>query len=233
MQEAASLEKDLKKCANPAKAEILQRFFKTKKGEYGFGDVFLGISVPKQRQIAKEYMDMPLAEASKLLRGKVHEYRLSALILLVEKYKKGDEKLKKQIVKTYFDNLKHINNWDLVDLSAPYILGDFFLREDKSRLKKMAKSPNLWEKRMAIISTFAFIRKNDFELTLQLAKVFLKDEHPLMHKATGWMLREVGKRDKKALCDFLDLNANQMPRIMLSYAIEKFDEKERKKFLKP
>ncbi len=223
--------KDLRKYADPTKAEILQRFFKTGKGEYGSGDIFLGISVPQQRQIAMKYRDMPLAEVAKLLREKIHEYRLSALILLVDKYKKGDEKLKRQIVEIYFSNLKYVNNWDLVDLSAPYILGDFFLRGNRGYLDKLTRSPNFWERRVAMLSTYTFIRQNDFGPTFRLAKIFLKDEQPLMHKATGWMLREVGKRDKKALLDFLNLYAVRMPRIMLNYAIEKFDKKERKRFL--
>ncbi len=232
---AKLLKKELKKSADLNKAKILKKFFKTKKGEYGHGDVFFGVTVLKQRKIIKNYKEIPLPEINKLLKDKIHECRFSALIILIEKYRKEEnEKIKNKIVKIYLNNLKHINNWDLVDISAPYILGDFFLKNNKNKkiLKKLVYSDNLWERRMAIISTFAFIRKNEFNETFQIAKIFLKDKHDLIHKATGWMLREVGKRDKKALIDFLEIYSNKMPRTMLRYSIEKLNKREKIKYLK-
>ena len=224
--------KDLRKYADPTKAEILQRFFKTGKGEYGSGDIFLGISVPQQRQIAMKYRDMPLAEVAKLLREKIHEYRLSALILLVDKYKKGDEKLKRQIVEIYFSNLKYVNNWDLVDASAPHLLGHYLRDRPKDPLTRLAASRVLWERRMAIIATFDFIRQGDYDETLRVARLLLGDPEDLIHKAVGWMLREVGKREAAVAEAFLQAHYRRMPRTMLRYAIERFPEARRRAYLK-
>jgi len=232
MLKANSLRKDLKKYADSGKAEILQRFFKTKKGEYGQGDIFLGVAVPLQRKTAKKYMGLPLSEIVKLLQDRIHECRFSALILLIERYKKGDGKTKSEIVKIYFKNLKYINNWDLVDISAPHILADFLLEKNKQdKIKKMARSQNLWERRVAMVSTLTLIKKNDFKLTFELAKYFLKGNHHLMHKATGWMLREMGKRDKAVLKYFLEMYAKKMPRIMLSYSMERLNKKEKSRYV--
>lgn len=226
------LKKDLKKLANPEKAGILQRFFKTGKGEYGEGDLFLGITVPEQRKIAKKYSGLPLKETQKLLSGKIHEHRLTALLILVIKYKKADDTDKKRISHFYIKNFKHINNWDLVDLSSEKILGEYLLEKDKSLLYRLAKSKNLWERRIAVITTFAFIRNNRFDDTLKISGLLLNDRHDLIHKAVGWMLREIGKRDQAVEEKFLKKHYRKMPRTMLRYAIEKFDEKKRQFYLK-
>ena len=226
------LKKDLKKLANPEKAGILQRFFKTGKGEYGEGDLFLGITVPEQRKIAKKYSELPLKETQKLLSGKIHEQRLTALLILVIKYKKADDTDKKKISHFYIKNFKHINNWDLVDLSSEKILGDYLLEKDKSLLYRLARSKNLWERRIAVITTFAFIRNNRFDDTLKISGLLLNDRHDLIHKAVGWMLREIGKRDQEVEEKFLKKHYRKMPRTMLRYAIEKFDEKKRQFYLK-
>jgi 3-methyladenine DNA glycosylase AlkD len=221
--------KEMQKLKNPEKARKLAGYFKTGEGEYADGDVFLGIIVPEQRKVAKKY-DLSLDEMQKLLSSNIHEYRLTALFILVDKYKKADEKLKKEIVDFYLKNTKNINNWDLVDLSAPNILGDFLLNKNRKVLYKLAKG-HLWEKRIAILATFAFIRKNDFSDSLRIAEILLKDKHDLIHKAVGWMLREIGKRDLKAEEKFLKKHYRHMPRTMLRYAIEKFPEKKREFYL--
>ena len=224
------IKKDLQKLANPKQAEILQRFFKTGKGEYGEGDIFLGIKVPEQREVAKKY-DLTLEEIQDLLSDKVHEYRLTALFILVNKYKKSDKKNKKEIFDFYLKNTKSINNWDLVDLSAPNIVGDYLLDKDKSILYKLAKSDNLWEKRIAVLATFAFIKDNQFEDAFKISEILLKDNHDLIHKAVGWMLREIGKRNLEAEERFLNNHYKKMPRTMLRYAIERFPESKRKYYL--
>jgi len=225
------IKKELREKACSKKASDLSWFFKTRKGEYGYGDVFLGVTVPQQRLIVGKYKDIPLKEVAELLQEKIHEFRFCALIILVEKYRKGDDKTKKLIVDLYLDNLKFINNWDLVDVSAPSIIGDFFFNKNKKKLMKMLSSDNLWARRIAIISTLGFIRQNEVETTFLFAEKILNDEHDLIHKATGWMLREAGKKNKKRLVSFLEKNANKMPRTMLRYSIEKFTDKERKRFL--
>lgn len=226
-----SVEKELEKLKNPKKAEILSRFFKTGKGEYGEGDIFLGVTVPKQRQVAKKYADLNLEELQKLLSSKIHEHRLTALLILVSRYGKADEGLKKTIFNFYLKNAKNINNWDLVDLSAPKIIGDFLLNRDKLILYKLAKSKNLWEKRIAILATYALIKNNQFNDTLKISQILLKDSHDLIHKALGWMLREVGKRNQEIEEQFLKKHYQNMPRTMLRYAIEKFPEGKRKFYL--
>jgi 3-methyladenine DNA glycosylase AlkD len=217
--------------ADKEKAKILQRFFKTGKGEYGEGDIFLGITVPIQREVAKKFLGLRLDDLQKLLDSKIHEERMIALFILVDKYKKADASWKKNIFNFYTKNYSRINNWDLVDLSAPNIVGDFLLDRNRKILYAFAKSDNLWKKRIAIISTFAFIRNNEFKDSIKLAEILLNDKHDLIHKAVGWMLREIGKRDKKELIKFLNKNSVKMPRTMLRYSIEKFPEKERKKYL--
>ena len=222
---------DLQKLENPQKAKILSRFFKTGKGEYGEGDIFLGITVPQTRSIAKKYTNLNLKDLEKLLSSKIHEHRLIALLILIENYRKDSIEHKNSIFNFYLKNTKFINNWDLVDLSAPKIVGNFLLDKDKSILYNLAKSSNLWEKRMAIISTFAFIRLYKFKHTLKISEVLMKDNHDLIHKAVGWMLREVGKRNKEVEEKFLNQHYMKMPRTMLRYAIEKFDNNKRKKYL--
>ncbi|MFZ2188560.1 MAG: DNA alkylation repair protein [Candidatus Moraniibacteriota bacterium] len=224
---------DLKKLKNPAKAKILAGFFKTGKGEYGEGDIFWGIVVPKQRVVARKYFqEVNFVDLQYLLGQKIHELRFMAIAILVMKYQKGNAKEKERVAKFYLKNLKGINNWDLVDLSAPQILGDYFLEKDKAVLYELAESKNLWERRVAILSTFGFIKKNQFGDALRMAEILLADGHDLIHKAVGWMLREAGKRDKKTEIKFLDKYAVNMPRTALRYAIEKFDQKEREKYLK-
>jgi 3-methyladenine DNA glycosylase AlkD len=216
---------ELESLKNPKKAKDLQRFFKTGKGEYGEGDIFLGIVVPLQRRVAKKYSDLSLADLQKLLDKKIHEFRLTALFILTEK------ELNKEIFDFYLRNTKNINNWDLVDLSAPKILGEYLINKDKKILYKLAGSKSLWERRIAVLATFTFIDHNDFRDSLKIAEKLINDEHDLIHKAAGWGLREVGKRDLKTEEDFLKKYYKKMPRTMLRYAIEKFPEKKRRAYL--
>jgi 3-methyladenine DNA glycosylase AlkD len=225
------IKSDLKKLADHEKAKILQGFFKTGKGEYGEGDIFLGIRVGDTRAVAKKYKDMPLSEIKELLKSKIHEHRQVALFILIEKYKKADEKGKKKIYDFYWKNSKKVNNWDLVDLSADKIVGDYLFDKDKKLLYKLARSKNLWEKRISIIATFHFIKNGKFDDTLRISKILLNDEHDLIHKAVGWMLREIGKRDQKVEEKFLKKHYKKMPRTMLRYAIERFDDKKRKFYM--
>ena len=231
MPSLTQLKKELKKLANPKQAEVLQRFFKTGKGEYGEGDIFLGIKVPVQREAADKFQELSLKDIEKLLDSKIHEHRMMALFVLIKQYKKADENTKKIIFDFYLKNTKNINNWDLVDLSTPKIVGDYLLDKPRSVLYKLAQSKNLWERRIAIISTWIIIRNNEFDDTLKIAKILLNDKHDLIHKAVGWMLREVGKRDQKLEEEFLKKHYLKMPRVMLRYAIEKFEEKKRKSYL--
>lgn len=229
------VKKELQKLSNPKQAKILQRFFKTGKGEYGEGDVFLGIKVGPKRTMAKKYATvLSISETEKLLHSKIHEYRLVALLILMEKYKKADDAGKKKIFDFYLANTKHINNWDLVDLSAANIVGDYLMGISSRRniLYKLAKSKDLWERRISIISTHAFIKNNSFEDTLKISEMLLHDKHDLIHKAVGWMLREVGKRDQPAEEKFLKRHYKTMPRTMLRYAIERFNDKKRKFYMK-
>jgi 3-methyladenine DNA glycosylase AlkD len=258
--------KELLKLKNDEKSLILAKFFKTGKGQYGEGDKFLGITVPESRKIAQKYSDITFSEIEKLLKNKYHEARLVALLILVHKYKKlitpktvlgttprQGLREKKRIVDFYLKNTKYINNWDLVDLSAHYIVGDYFyshhlplkgtppqaggetkiLASPRTVLLKLARSKNLWERRIAIISTFAFIYKGESEWTFTITKMLLNDKEDLIHKACGWMLREVGKRvSESQLKAFLNIHDPQMPRTMLRYAIERLPEKERLYYLK-
>ncbi len=226
-----NLKSDLQSLADPEKARILSRFFKTGKGQYGEGDVFLGIVVPKQRAVAKKYLELSMSDIRKLLSSEIHEHRLVALLILVNKYKKADREGKGEIAGFYLEHTKHINNWDLVDLSAPNIPGDYLLDKDRSVLYRLARSGNLWERRISVMSTLAFIRKNDFADTLLVSEILLRDDHDLIHKAVGWMLREVGKRNLQTEEDFLRKHYRRMPRTMLRYAIERFEEKKRRFFL--
>ncbi|HPH98978.1 MAG TPA: DNA alkylation repair protein [Chitinophagaceae bacterium] len=228
----ASPQQQLKKLANPTKAVGVARFFKTGKGEYGEGDVFLGIAVPQIRIVAKQCKDLSLKEIEKLLQSKIHEERLLGLIILVNQFKKADEDKQKQIFDLYLSNTKYINNWDLVDCSAEYIIGGYLVNRSKTILKKLAQSTSIWKKRIAIMATFQFIKQKQHEHTFIIAKILLKDDHDLIHKAVGWMLREVGKRISEAIEEtFLQQHYQQMPRTMLRYAIERFEEKKRKKYL--
>lgn len=227
----SDLKKELRTKANPVKAKILQRFFKTGKGEYGAGDIFLGIIVPQTRKIAQKYSTLRLAGTIKLLHSKIHEERLASLLIMVNKFENGKKEEKKMIYKTYLKNTKNINNWDLVDLSAYKIVVDYLFDEPKTILYKLAKSKSVWERRIAIMATFNFIKKNKFRETLKIAKILLRDKHDLIQKAVGWMLREVGKRNFKTEEGFLNKYYKKMARTMLRYAIEKFPERKRKRYL--
>ena len=216
---------DLQKLSSKERAAHSARYFKTGKGEYGEGDIFAGLTVPEVREVAKKYKELPLADVEDLLHSKIHEYRLTALIILTYK------KLSREIVDLYLKNTKYINNWDLVDLSSHEILGTWLLDKPRDILYKLAKSKNIWERRIAIISTFAFLRKKELADSMKLAEILLNDSHDLMQKAVGWALREVGKQDEKVLVDFLASHYKFMPRTTLRYAIEKFSPELRKKYL--
>jgi 3-methyladenine DNA glycosylase AlkD len=279
MSKLLGLRKELKNLADPVRAKHMQRYFKTGKGEYGEGDVFLGLTVPTSRKLAKKYTKLSFKGIGSMLASKFHEERLIALLILVQKFNKGDEKKQKEVYEFYLNNTDGINNWDLVDLSSHEIVGKYllsstrslnnssapsgntnlaydgasnlpavssYLRDSKRTMKnqfreesnpeeilfRLAKSKNIWERRIACISTFEFIRKNRFEISIKLAEMLINDKHDLMHKAVGWMLREVGKKDLKTEIKFLDKYYKKMPRTMLRYAIEKFPEKQRLAYLK-
>lgn len=230
MDTIQQLRGELRGIADPKKAEILQRFFKTGKGEYGEGDIFLGITVPQQREIAKKYYSLDIKQLKILIDSKIHEERMIALFILINKYKTTNHK--KIIFHFYLKNTKNINNWDLVDLSAPNIVGVHLLNKDKKILYKWSKSESIWERRIAVLATFQFIKYGRFNESLKLAEILLNDEHDLIHKAVGWMLREVGKKDLKAEIKFLNKHYLKMPRTMLRYAIERFPQKIRLDFLR-
>ncbi|MBS3107341.1 DNA alkylation repair protein [Candidatus Woesearchaeota archaeon] len=218
---------DLEKLKNPEQARILQGFFKTGKGEYGEGDIFLGIKSQPLKEIAKKYNDISDKSLQILLNSKIHDYRIIAMRILVYRFEHLNEKEKN--FQFYINNLDNINNWDLVDLSAPNIVGNYLIDKDKSILYKLAKSNKLWDKRVSIIATYAFIKNNQYEDTLKISEILLNDKHDLIHKAVGWMLREIGKRNLKIEESFLKKHYRQMPRTMLRYAIEKFP-KDKKEF---
>ena len=218
----------LRQYIDAEKAIVLPRFFKTGKGEYGEGDKFLGVIVPNIRLVAKQYSHVPLEVVSRLLDSEWHECRMCALLILVMKYKKAAEEEKQAIFDLYLSRTERINNWDLVDLSAPNIVGEhLYSSTDRTILYRLAESPLLWERRIAMVSTLCFIRKGDFGDTFALADKLVTSRHDLMQKAVGWMLREMGKRDISLLRIFLDKHAATMPRTMLRYAIEKMDSAER------
>jgi len=223
---------DLLAQKNDKQSENLQRFFKTGKGQYGYGDLFLGIKVPIQRSIAKKYYKkINLVDLQKLVISKFHECRLTSLLILTYQFPLLKEKEKKSIYNFYIKNINYVNNWDLVDLSAPNIVGAYLTTRSPRSLYNLVKSKNIWHRRIAIISTFYFIKNNKFDDALKICKLLLKDDHDLIHKATGWMLREIGKRNLSLLIKFLDDNYSKMPRTMLRYAIEKLPENRRKHYL--
>jgi 3-methyladenine DNA glycosylase AlkD len=225
---------ELKSLGNPERAKASQRYFKTGKGQYAEGDIFLGITVPVQREVAKRYANISMEDLQTLLNSKIHENRFVALVILLDKYKKSKKNHveRMRIFQFYLKNTNRINNWDLVDVSAPKIVGDFSFNEGNEIIRHLAKSNNLWEKRIAIISTFAFIAKRNFGETLAIADMLLHDEHDLIHKAVGWALREVGKKKPDILEIFLNTRYKEMPRTMLRYAVEKMPEEKRKAYLK-
>ena len=227
----SELKKVLKSMTNKEKAIIMQRYFKTGKGEYGEGDVFIGLTVPEQRKIAKQLSDLSLDSLKELVYSEIHEERLIALLILVNRFHKADEKGRKDIFDFLIKNRKQINNWDLVDLTAPKTIGEYLLEKDKTVLFKLALSKNVWDRRIAMMSTFPSIRKCEFQTAFKLAEKLLQDDHDLIQKAVGWMLREIGKIDMKSEETFLKKYYRKMPRTMLRYSIEKFPEIKRKKYL--
>jgi len=229
---AKEIQKKLKSLGNQEKAKKHQQFFKTGPGEYGEGDVFVGVTVPELRKLAKEYKTITLKKVKQLLHSSIHEERLLSLFLLIHRYSEGDEPEKKRIYELYLKNTKFINNWDLVDSSAGHIVGAFLFDKSKKPLYNLVKSNNLWERRISIISTFYFIKRNQYSDTLKISKILLSDKEVLIHKAVGWMLREVGKRNMSVEEKFLKKYYKNMPRTMLRYAIEKFPEPKRQRYLK-
>lgn len=221
----------LRGLGRPEKAAILQGFFKTGPGQYGEGDLFLGITVPVLRKTIRDCGETSLPEALELLRSSYHEERLFSLLLLIERYNRGDKAFRKTIFTSYLNHIRYVNNWDLVDLSAPNIAGDYLLDKKRDRLYRLAESRDLWKKRVAIVATLRFIREGDFSDTLEISRILLEDDHDLIHKAVGWMLREVGKRDPLCEEKFLKTHYRVMPRTMLRYAIERFPESKRRAYL--
>ena len=221
-----------KKVATPERAQIQQRYFKTGKGEYAEADVFMGLSVPQVRALAKEYRELPLEEAVELLQSEYHELRMLALFIMVWQFKKGNEAKRKQIYTLYLSNTDRINNWDLIDTTAEHIVGAYLYGQSHSVLKKLARSRSLWERRIAMLSCFHFIRYKEFDTALEIAALLVGDKEDLIHKAVGWMLREIGERDRHAELGFLRMHYKTMPRTMLRYAIEKFEPVLRMKYLK-
>ncbi len=228
----ASIRKELRRLANKEIAEHSQRFFKTAKGQYGYGDRFLGIRVPVLRKTARKYREICVGDACGLLKSEFHEERLLALILLVNIFNRSDDEGRKTIYNIYLSNTKFVNNWDLVDCSAENIVGAYLRPRDRRPIYELVVSDELWERRIAIMSTFHFIKHNEFDDTLKIAEILLGDREDLIHKAVGWMLRETGKRDIAVEKKFLKKHYKQMPRTMLRYAIEKFPILQRRRFLK-
>jgi len=224
---------EIRELADEEIAKHSLRFFKTDKGEYGYGDIFLGVRAPKIRLIAKKHIDISLADMKILIKSKYHEERFLGLIILVNKYSKTkDNETRNQLYNIYVSSFKYINNWDLVDITCSHVIGKHLMDKDRSILYTWAKSEDLWTKRIAIVSTHCFIRKNELQDTFKIAEILLNDEHDLIHKAVGWMLREAGKRDLEKEEIFLKKYYNIMPRTMLRYAIERFPEPKRQKYLR-
>jgi 3-methyladenine DNA glycosylase AlkD len=229
---ANEIRAQLEQLGSPERAEVAKRYFKTGPGEYGEGDIFYGISAHVLRQLAREHQALADKETLRLLRSPVHEARCVALLILVRAFAKGDQTARQRIYETYLANTRFINNWDLVDVSAPHIIGAHLADKSRKPLEALARSQSLWERRIAIISTFYFIRTGEYANTLRIAKLLLGDKEDLIHKAVGWMLREVGKRDRESEVSFLKEHYKLMPRTMLRYAIERFPEAERQMYLK-
>ena len=228
----AALRKELHALADPVDAKFLQGFFKTGPDQYGAGDRFLGLRVPDLRRLVREYPELEDSDVLEMLASPWHEERLLALLFLVEKYRRGDASGRAKIHRAYLSNTRYINNWDLVDASAQYIVGQHLDARNISLLERLARSKDIWERRIAIVSTFHFIRAGEFRPTLKIARLLVDDPHDLIHKAVGWMLREVGKRDRKAEDAFLLRYYRKMPRTMLRYAIERHPERMRQQYLR-
>jgi 3-methyladenine DNA glycosylase AlkD len=221
---------DIKKLSNKKRAAVMQRFFKTGEGEYGFGDVFAGLTVPQSRELALKYKDLDFEDIYKLLRSEIHEERLIALLILVHNFQK-QELLQRRIYEFYMKNIKFVNNWDLVDLSSDKIVGGYLIDKPKAVLFKLAKSQNVWERRIAMIATFNFIKNGIFDDAIKIAEELIEDQNDLIQKAVGWMLREIGKRDLKTEDAFLKKHYKSMGRTALRYSIERLPENTRKKYL--
>lgn len=228
----AEIQQRLKALGDARVAEVSRRFFKTGPGQYGEGDLFRGIRVPVLRNLAKEFQSLPPTEAGRLLGSTFHEDRLLALLILVRLYARGDEATREEIYRLYLRNTRFINNWDLVDSSAEHIVGAHLWDRPRAPLHRLAKSASLWERRVAVLATFHFIKRGEFLETLALARALLSDPEDLIHKAVGWMLREIGKRDPGAEAEFLQESYRRMPRVMLRYAIERLPEEQRRRYLK-
>jgi 3-methyladenine DNA glycosylase AlkD len=228
---AQDIHERLHALGDPQQARLLQRYFKTGPGEYGEGDVFVGLRVPQVRKLAKDYRSLPFSETVRLLQSSIHEARLLALLILIHAYKRGDAAVQERIFCEYLRNTRFINKWDLVDVSAGHIVGSHLENGGRERLRTLAESKLLWERRIAVMATFYFIRQGEFDETLRIAGLLLRDPEDLIHKAVGWMLREVGKRDLAAEESFLRANYRMMPRTMLRYAVEKFPEGLRRQYL--
>lgn len=226
-----ALQREIRRLGSPERAKHSLRFFRTGPGEYGEGDKFFGLTVPEMRAIAKQYRDLDHDEVLELLQSEWHEDRLVALLLLVDGYDRGDDARRRKIHRAYLANTHRINNWDLVDMSAGSIVGRHLDAAEISVLVKLAKSKDLWERRIAIVATFDFIRRGELAPTLRISEMLLGDKHDLIHKAVGWMLREVGKKDRRVLDGFLAEHYREMPRTMLRYAIERHPEMIRKRYL--
>jgi len=229
---ASDIGRLLQSLGDKKRAQVLRKFFKTARGEYGAGDVFVGLRVPELRRLAKEYRTLPLSEIIRLLHSPIHEARLLALLMLVRAYKQGAVALRERIFKQYLQNTRLINNWDLVDASAEHIVGAHLRYRSRSPLQALAVSGRLWERRISIMATFHYIKHGEFDETLRITELLLRDPQDLIHKAAGWMLREIGKRDRPAEIAFLKAHYRIMPRTMLRYAIEKFPEKSRQRYLR-
>jgi 3-methyladenine DNA glycosylase AlkD len=230
---AAQMLRALRRTADPSRVEVLQRFFRTGPGEYAEGDVFIGATVPAVRRLVRQFRNAPLGEVDRLLRSPVHEARLLALLLMVQAFRRGDDRLRLQVYRLYLSRTRFVNNWDLVDSSAPHIVGAWLADRSRKPLFALARSRSVWKRRIAILSTQHFIRQGDLGTTFAIADILLDDRHDLIHKAVGWMLREAGKRDGAAERRFLASRHRRMPRTMLRYAIERFPERERLTYLTP
>lgn len=228
---AGQVKTAIRRVSDPKRAASLQWFFKTGKGEYGYGDKFIGVTVPQLRVVAKTFAALPLKEITKLLDSRIHEHRMVALFILVSQFIKSPEYQRRVIYDYYLAHAQHINNWDLVDLSAPKIVGGYLIDKDKSVLYSLVRSTSLWERRIAVLATSAFINSGDYADIIAIAQLLLADKSDLIHKAIGWMLREVGKKDLAVLTDFLNKYCTQMPRVMLRYSIEKLPERQRLNYL--
>lgn len=232
MMSVERIREKLRAQADAQQAANLQRFFKTGPGDYGEGDLFLGLRVPQIRKLVSDFAETSLMDINQLLRSEIHEERLLALLLMVQRFQRGGEKERERLYRRYLASTRYINNWDLVDASAEHIVGAWLLDKSREPLYQLAHSDSLWERRIAMIATFHFIKQGELDESLQLAEHLLQDNHDLIHKAVGWVLREVGKRDRDAEEVFLRKHYRQMPRTMLRYAIERFPERRRQDYLK-